>query len=161
MSSKNKTSWTQKLNVKKDLPKVVSLDEKGAKRWGGKTMVIPSPLMVDEIMKRVPEGKLITVASIRAYLAKKHACDIACPLTTGIFTWISANASEEQQLFGEPNTTPYWRTLKTRGLLNEKYPGGIKKQKQLLESEGHKVLKSGKNYIVKSWEQKEFDLFTH
>ena len=134
------------------------LDVKAAKRWGGKTMFIPSPLMVDKIMKSVPKGKLINVAGIRAYLAKKNACDIACPLTTGIFTWISANAAEEQQLSGEKNTTPYWRTLKSEGLLNEKYPGGIQRQIKQLELEGHKIVKVGKNFIVEGWENQLFDL---
>ena len=58
-------------------------------------------------------------------LAIKHHTTIGCPLTTGIFAWISAHAAEEQQQQGAREITPYWRTLKTGGLLNEKYPGGL------------------------------------
>jgi len=47
-----------------------------------------------------------------------------------------------------------WRTLKTGGILNEKYPGGINNQKKLLQFEGHEVIKKGKNYIVENYEKK-------
>jgi len=61
-------------------------------------------------MKKVPKGKLITINEIRSALAAKHHATIGCPLTTGIFAWISANAAEEQNskekpklhLIGEP-----------------------------------------------------------
>jgi len=33
------------------------------------------------------------------------------------------------------------------GQLNEKYPGGVKSQKQLLEKEGHQVIKKVKNIL--------------
>ncbi len=58
-------------------------------------MVIPSPIEVSQIMKKIPKGKLITINEIRNILAKKYNTTIACPMTTGIFTWISANAAEE------------------------------------------------------------------
>jgi len=96
----------------------------------------PRPMEVDEIMKRVPEGKLITINKIRAALAKKHKATIGCPITTGIFAWISAHAAEEQRQEGEKDITPYWRTLKTGGVINPKYPGGVERQKKLLEKRG-------------------------
>jgi alkylated DNA nucleotide flippase Atl1 len=74
-------------------------------------------------------------------------------MTTGIFSWIAAHAAEEQQLKGEKDITPYWRTLKTGGLLNEKYPGGVEAQKKKLEAEGHTVVQTGKNFFVKDYEQ--------
>ena len=104
-------------------------------------MVIPSPLEVDEVMRKVPHGKLITTDIIRQVLAAKHGTTIACPLTTGIFIWIAANAAEEARKEGEKNITPYWRTLKIGGFLNEKYPGGLEGHKKLLEKEGHEVAK--------------------
>jgi len=78
--------------------------------------VIPAPMEVDEIMRQVPEGKLITINEIRSILAKKHNATIGCPITTGIFAWIAANAAEEARMEGKKSITPYWRTLKT-GLL--------------------------------------------
>lgn len=148
-----KKSWCEKLKDGKDLPKVEEITDKMSKRWGTGTVVIPAPMEVDEIMRNVPKGKLTTINEIRATLAKKHKATIGCPITTGIFAWVAANAAEEQKQKGEKNTTPYWRTLKTGGVINEKYPGGVEKQKKLLEKEGHKVIPKGKNYIVVDYEK--------
>jgi len=150
--SKRKT-WSEKLNDNKGLPKVEKITEKMSKRWGTGTVVIPAPMEVDKIMKKVREGKLITINEVRTTLAKKHGATIGCPITTGIFTWIAANAAEEQKQQGKKDTTPYWRTLKTGGIINEKYPGGMEGQKKLLEKEGHKVIQKGKKYIVVDYEK--------
>ena len=117
-------------------------------------MVIPSPLEVDGIMKRVPRGKLITINEIRAIVAKKHRATFGCPITTGIFAWIAAHAAEEGALAGEKKITPYWRTLKTGGELNPKYPGGIERLRGLLEAEGHRVVAKGKRFFVERFEDR-------
>lgn len=153
MGTKNK-SWQEKLEDSKGLPKVEPITDKMSKRWGEGTVVIPAPIEVNDIMKTVPEGKLITIDNIRKKLAEKHSASIGCPLTTGIFAWISAHAANEAALEGKTDITPYWRTLKTGGVINEKYPGGINYQKQLLEREGHKVVQKGKKYIVEDFEKR-------
>lgn len=148
-----KKSWTEKLAESKDLPKVEKITEKMSKRWGTGTVVIPAPIEVDAMMKKVPKGKLVTINEIRAALAKKHKATIGCPMTTGIFAWIAANAAEEQRQEGKKDITPYWRTLKTGGVINAKYPGGVEGQKKLLEKEGHKVIQKGKKYVVVGYEK--------
>jgi alkylated DNA nucleotide flippase Atl1 len=149
---KRKT-WSEKLKDNKGLPKVQKITWKMSKRWGTGTVVIPAPIEVDEIMKKVPERKLTTINEIRAALARKHNATIGCPITTGIFAWVAAHAAEEQRQKGESDLTPYWRTLKTGGVINEKYPGGAEEQKRLLEKEGHKVVKKGKKYVVVDYEK--------
>lgn len=151
--AKLKISWTKKLADDKDLPKVIEINEKMSKRWGTGTCVIPAPREVDEIMSKVPRGKLLTINEIRQILAKKHGATIGCPITTGIFAWVSANAAEEFKKEGKKRTTPYWRTLKTGGIINEKYPGGVKVQKNLLEDEGHSVIQNGKKFVVEDFEK--------
>lgn len=146
-------SWREKLQDSKGLPKVEKITEKMSKRWGTGTLVIPAPLEVNEIMRSVPKGKVTTINEIRASLAKKHKATIGCPITTGIFAWVAANAAEEQKQKSEKGTTPYWRTLKSGGVLNEKYPGGAEGQKKLLEAEGHRVTKKGKGYVVVDYEK--------
>jgi len=146
-------SWCEKLKDDKGLPQVQEITAKMSKRWGTGTVVIPAPMEVNEIMRRVPEGKLTTINEIRAALARKHGATIGCPITTGIFAWIAANAAEEQRRQGEKDLTPYWRTLKTGGVINEKYPGGVEAQKKLLEKEGHKVVQKGKKYNVVNYEK--------
>jgi alkylated DNA nucleotide flippase Atl1 len=146
-------SWQEKLADDKGLPKVEKITDKMSKKWGEGTFVIPAPREVDEIMRKVPKGKLITINQIRQILAKKHKATIACPITTGIFAWIAAHAAEEAKAEGKKDITPWWRTLKTGGILNEKYPGGIEKQKELLEKEGHKIIQKGKKYVVADFEK--------
>jgi len=149
---KRKT-WCEKLQDSKGLPQVQEITEKMSKRWGTGTVVIPAPMEVDEIMRKIPEGNLTTINEIRVALARKHKATIGCPITTGIFAWIAANAAEERRQKGEKDITPYWRTLKTGGVLNEKYPGGVEGQKKLLEKEGHEVIQKGKKYVVVDYEK--------
>lgn len=149
----NKKTWKEKLNDSKDLPKVKKIPEKAVAKWGEGTILIPAPIEVDGMMRKVPYGKLTTTNEIRQKLAKKHKASIGCPLTTGIFSWIAANAAKEDQLAGEKNITPYWRTLKAGGIINEKYPGGVHYQKACLKQEGHKVIQKGKKYIVQDFEK--------
>lgn len=148
-----KKTFNQKLQSSGDLPKVefIDFDNKMAKRFGCGYMLIAPPIEYDEVMRKIPEGKLITVYEIRAYLSKKHNADFTCQLTAGIFINIVANACQERVNSGSRDITPYWRTLKKDGELNEKYPGGIDQQKMLLELEGHEVIKKGKRYYVKDY----------
>ena len=150
---KPRKSWREKLADSKGLPKIGEVMGNMTKRWGTGTIVIPAPNEVDEIMKRVPKGKLTTINEIRATLARKHRVNIACPITTGIFAWIAAHAAEEDAAAGKKKITPYWRTLKSGGQLNVKYPGGIPQLKKRLVTEGHKILKKGKRYLVADFEK--------
>ena len=150
---KRKKSWKEKLLDSKDLPKVEPITEKMSKRWGTGTVVIPAPIEVDEIMRQVPAGKLITINQIRSQLAQKHGAPIGCPITTGIFAWVAANAAEEEAQAGRQDITPYWRTLKSGGVLNEKYPGGIENLKARLEAEGHRIIQKGKKFVVEDFEK--------
>ena len=137
--AKLRKSWREKLSDDKGLPKVVEITDKMSKRWGTGTVCIPAPREVDEIMKQVPAGKVITVNAIRELVAKKHGATIGCPITTGIFISIAARAAEEADAEGEKGITPYWRTLKSAGELNEKYPGGVEAQSAHLREEGHTI----------------------
>jgi alkylated DNA nucleotide flippase Atl1 len=149
---KRKKTWREKLADSKDLPRVEVITEKMSKQWGTGTVIIPAPIEVDEIMKHVPRGKLITINKIREILAKTHGATIGCPLTTGIFARIAAEAAAEGAAVGDKSTTPYWRTLKAGGELNPKYPGGIESQKTRLESEGHRVIQKGKKFVVENYQ---------
>lgn len=147
-----KKSWCEKLEDSKDLPRVEKITDKMSKAWGTGTVVIPAPKEVDETMRRVPEGKVTTINEIRAALAKKHNASIGCPITTGIFARIAAGAAEEQRE-KRKDITPYWRTLKAGGVINEKYPGRVEGQRKLLEKEGHRVVQKGKNHVVVDYEK--------
>jgi len=153
-NQKLKKSWREKLADSKGLPKTGKIQGNMTTRWGTGTMVIPAPIEVDEMMQKVPKGKLTTINEIRAALARKHKVDVGCPITTGIFAWIAAHAAEEAATEGARKITPYWRTLKTDGELNPKYPGGVPGLKKLLAAEGHRVVKKGRRFFVLDFQER-------
>ena len=120
-------------------------------------MFFAPPAAYDQVMKRIPAGKLTTVGEIRRYFAEKNDADFTDPITAGIFVSIAAWASEQRQ----EDKTPYWRTLKANGELNPKYPGGVEAQKMKLEAEGLTIAARGRTnirYYVKDYEENLFPL---
>ena len=133
-------SWREKLE-KGMKPKLVDVPDKWAARIGHGKMLVPSPLLIDKTIQKIPKGKLATVNILRDRLANKYKADMTCPLTTGIFLNIAANTAEEDKMKGKKHITPYWRVLKTNGTLNEKFPGGTEQQASYLKAEGFEILK--------------------
>ena len=151
MVNYNEKDFNKMLNDNKDMPKIkVINDEKTIKKYGGTRMLLAPPLYYEKLMRKVPKGKLITAGQIREYLAKENNADFTCPLTAGIFINIVAWASYQRK----EDITPYWRTLKTNGELNNKYPEGVELQKRLLEEEGHTIIQKESKYYVKDFESK-------
>lgn len=141
---KTRKTWREKLE--QGSPKIVDITPKRAGRFGtkiGDRMLIPKPLDVDSLMRRIPKGKLATVEQIRQRLARDFHADCTCPLTTGIFVRIAAEAAEEDLSRGQKEITPYWRVIKVDGSLNQRFPGGAEAQAAHLREEGH-VIEPGK-----------------
>jgi hypothetical protein len=137
----------------KDLPKVGPVPKQFAKETREGTMLIPAPREVNALMRRVRKGRLTTIDHLRTALAAKHKATITCPITTGIFAWIAAHAADESAASGKKDVTPFWRTLKTRGELNPKYPGGLERIAARLKAEGHEVIQKGKRCFVRDFEK--------
>jgi len=148
-------SWHEKLNNGQK-PKIIELPPEAWKKMGGATMLVSTPWDVDAMIRTVPKGKLITSAQLRAKLAAKAGAECACPISTGIFVRIAAEAAEEDRAEGKSRVTPYWRVIKPDGRLNEKLPGGPKAQASNLEAEGHSLEpgRGSKPPKVKDFEKK-------
>jgi alkylated DNA nucleotide flippase Atl1 len=54
---------------------------------------------------------------------------------------------------GMKRVTPYWRTLKSNGELNAKYPGGLSGQRRRLRQEGLEVFTRGDRIFVRDHER--------
>ncbi len=138
---RSRTSWRAKL----DKPaKLVAIPPKMTARFGHGTMLIPRPLDVDALIRKVAKGRLVTVAQLRERLAKDCGADVTCPLTTGIFIRIAAEAAEEDRRQGGERITPYWRVVREDGGLYEKFPGGVAAQARRLREEGHRIAGEGR-----------------
>ena len=158
MANEEKKDFNAMLNDSKDMPKFQTITDKASiEKYGGNRMYFAPPIDYDTGMKKVPFGKVITVGEIREYFAKQSGADFTEPITAGIFVSIAAWASFQRS----DNETPYWRTLKANGELNEKYPGGAAAQKEKLEKEGHVIIQKGRKnirYYVKDYERALFRL---
>ena len=158
MANEEKKDFNAMLRQNKDMPKIQILkDQASIQKSAGEKRYFAPPMAYDALMRQVPQGKLLTVGAMREHLAKKAGADFTDPITAGIFVSIAAWASHQR----EQDKTPYWRTLKANGALNEKYPGGAQAQKEKLEAEGHVVLQKGRKnikYYVKDYEKALFEL---
>lgn len=158
MADEDKKDFNAMLHDNKDMPKFQTItDQKSIEKYGGSKMYFAPPIDYDKVMKKIPYGKVTTVGKIREYFAELSGADFTEPITAGIFVSIAAWASYQRS----EDETPYWRTLKTNGELNAKYPGGVEAQKEKLETEGHIVVQKGRKnirYYVKDYEKVLFDL---
>lgn len=159
MANEASKDFNAMLHDNRDMPKFQTVtDQKTIERYGGSRMYFAPPAFYDAVMRRVPCGRVVTVPQIREHLARQGGADFTEPMTAGIFVSIAAWASFQRD--GE-DETPYWRTLKADGELNDKFPGGAQAQKERLEAEGHVVVQKGRTrlrYFVKDYEQSLFDL---
>ena len=154
---RSRTRWREKLEKPQE-PKVVQIPPTMS-RFGKGTMLIPTPMLVDGLIRQVPKGKLITSGGLRRKLSMDFKTDVTCPLTTGIFVRIAAEAAEEDRANHKRRFTPYWRVIKDDGSLNPKYPGGVESQARNLRAEGFTVARKGKSGgVVKEFEQSLFTL---
>ena len=158
MANEDKKDFNEMLQESKDMPKIkVITDGPSIEKYGGSRMYFAPPIDYDKIMRTIPFGKVITVGKIREHFASKSGADFTDPITAGIFVSIAAWASHQRS----DDKTPYWRTLKANGELNEKYPGGAIKQKEQLEAEGHTIIQKGRKnikYYANDYDLGLFDL---
>lgn len=158
MANEDRKDFNAMLRDHKDMPKFQTItDQKSIEKYGGNKMYFAPPIDYDNVMKKIPYGKVILVGDIREYFAKVNGADFTDPITAGIFVSIVAWASNQRT----EEETPYWRTLKANGELNAKYPNGIEAQKEKLEAEGHIIIQKGRKHIryyVKDYEKSLFHL---
>jgi hypothetical protein len=151
----SRTSWREKIEKPQDV-KVVKIPPKMS-RFGSGTMLIPTPKLIDEMIRKVPKGKLVTVSELRRKLARDFRTDVTCPLTTGIFVRIAAEAAEEDRANGKKRIAPYWRVIKDDGSMNPKFPGGLAQQTRYLRVEGFAVANKGKTPRVQDFDGRLFE----
>lgn len=126
-------------------PQVKTLtDAKGSNYPPGR-MLIASPLAVQDELATVPAGRVITAPQLRARLARRFGADYTCPITTGIFLRIVAEAALEEARAGE---VPVWRVVSENGALLEKLPGGPERQAARLKAEGVAVVRRRSRWFV-------------
>jgi len=145
-----KLTWSEKMKeVKGDMEKK-KMTNKGL-------MYISSPREIENIIRKIPKGKLITTEIVIKNITSKNKVDFTCPLTSGIFISICANYAEEEIEKGvsKDKVVTYWRVIKPKGFLYDKYLGTKSKQEKYLKEEGYKLIDSGtkKGKMVKDYDK--------
>lgn len=135
---KPRKSWREKMETERE-PKLVPMPARLARKHGKGKLLIPRPLDLDRLVRRIPKGKVATLSLLRARLARDAGAASTCPLCAGIFLRITAEVAEEDLRAGARRITPYWRVVKDDGSLHERLPGGTAGQARRLASEGHDV----------------------
>ena len=150
------TTWRDKLqDVHPNHGKIVPANA-SQRRRGLKQILIPDPREVDRLVRSIPKGRLMTIGELRDRLGRLAGADTACPLTTGIFLRIVAEAAEEDRQAGKKRVTPYWRVVENDGRLRQRIPGGAEAQAKRLREEGLSIKKTtGKktSYRVEEYER--------
>ena len=149
---RSRVPWREKMERPQE-PKLVQVPPRMA-RFGKGMMLIPTPKLVDAVVRQVSRGRLVTVGEIRRKLAADFSADVTCPLTTGIFIRIVAEAAEEDRASGRKRVAPYWRVIKDDGSLNPRFPGGVELQSRYLRGEGWATGRRGKKTVLKDFEQR-------
>ena len=144
---KPRKSWREKMEGAHDA-RVVAIPPRMQKRFGKGTMLIPKPLDVDALIRKVPRGKIVTLTKLREALARDAGADVTCPMVAGMFVRICAEAAAEQIREGKSRVTPYWRVVRDDGSLLEKMPGGPVEQARHLEAEGHRIDSTAKLRVL-------------
>lgn len=104
-------SWSEKMQGAK-APQTKRLEKSGAGMSAGSLMLISTPQEIEAFINQIPHGQSISVAQMRDALAKRHKADCTCPLTTGIFLRIVAEAAFEQlNTAPSKKITPFWRVI--------------------------------------------------
>lgn len=103
---------SEKLSARKE-PRKVVLDKNFAGIHAGQRMLVGTPQMIDQYIRKIPSGETRTVPRLRNELARRHTCNAMCPVSTAIFIRIVAEAAIEALESGaEPNEiSPFWRVV--------------------------------------------------
>lgn len=105
-------TWQEKLTGHNEL-QVKRADKDFAGIKAGQVMLIPTPLVIDHYIRQIPWGTNVTMETLRRDLALEYGAEVTCPLTTGMFVRIVAEAAHEAYENGTPlkEIAPFWRVI--------------------------------------------------
>ena len=131
-----KKTWLDKLNETKE-PKLKRIDIDFADIPAGSNMFIATPKIIDMYIQEIGVGKRVDTKTLRKDLAIAHNADYTCPVTTGIFLRIVAEANYEKLQQGKnvEEITPFWRVIEPNSVLAKKLTFGQDFLLQQIEKE--------------------------
>ena len=137
MCAYKRKTWAEKLNIDRT-PVIEKVDKDFAGVKTGQMMLIPTPKIVDRYIRQIPKGRQVDTETIRRDLAAEYHAEATCPLTTGIFIRIAAEAAYEEYKNGKPvnKITPFWRVVAEKSSTAKKLTFGTKFLREQRRKEG-------------------------
>ncbi len=89
-------------------------------------MLVATPEIVDAYIRHIPGGTHTSLQQMRKDLAAEYNAQYCCPITSGIFLRIVAEAAYEEYLAGKPlkKITPFWRMIDSKAPVAKKLTFG-------------------------------------
>lgn len=118
-------SWQQRLHNGSQ-SKVKRIEKAFAGIPAGSLMYISTPMEVDAFIRNISYGQQVAPEKMRAELAAKNQADYTCPVSTGIFLRIAAEAAFEdyEKGIGVDSICPFWRAVNIDSKLAQKLSFG-------------------------------------
>lgn len=112
MCAYKRKTWVEKRDTA-NKAEVQKIDKAFADMKIGDKMLIATPHIVDDYIRHIPKGHETTLLQMRKDLAAEYNADVTCPLTSGIFLRIVAEAAYEEYEKGKSisKITPFWRMI--------------------------------------------------
>ncbi len=138
-TSKPKKSWNEKMMADHSQVKRVDIDFADIK--SGSIMYISNPKTIEDYIRSIPKGKSVDLKTMRKDLAIEHGAEVTCPITTGIFLRIVAEAAYEKYEQGTPlsRVTPFWRVIHEKMPIAKKLSFGVALVRDQRKKEGMEV----------------------
>lgn len=136
-SVSRKKSWQEKLHIDREAEIEVTTKD-FADIPAGATMLIATPLIMDNYIRQIPRGHFTDIKQIRKDLAASYHAQYTCPLTAGIFLRIVAEAAYEEYEKGKvlSKIAPFWRAIHLRSPTAKKLSFGTDFLRERQEKEG-------------------------
>ncbi len=132
-----KKTWAEKMKPDAE-HKITTNDKDFADIPAGHSLLIPTPLIVDDYVRHIPEGEHTNIKQMRNDLAAEFGSEYTCPVVSGISLRIVAENAFEQIQQGKPlsKVAPFWRIIDLKSPAAKKLACGIDYLKELRQKEG-------------------------
>ena len=92
--------------------KTVAIPEKMEKFYGTGTMLHPDQDLIEDLLRKIPQGKVATIDTLCEKMASDHGTNVTCPMcTSNILKKMAEHLSTMEA------SIPFWRIIRANLLL--------------------------------------------
>jgi hypothetical protein len=120
MGKTNKT-WSEKYQTRTE-PEIKRIEKAFADIPENGLMLIATPQIIEDYIMKIPKNQTIDLKTLRKDLANEYHAEYTCPVTTGIFLRIVAEANYEKYSNGTSieEIAPFWRVIDEKSKMAKK-----------------------------------------